>query len=402
MSNISFDQLSDCVWLRIMSHCRAQDLAALSSTSSRLHQLANDKYLWKHFLRRDFNIVQPDLGTVESVKKLYTNLFYKYGCVLGMYETQINPCGAFLEIRYKAGNIEGVHWEPSSRLDVTAPLKESVLFTISGDHFPPHCTCLPHIHPHACSFNIDKRKGVVIQNCSAPSEHMEALGDQFDDDMDLIEQQRRMTMYLGSTIGKGLVHLPLTLPTLEDVPSPLKLDDGTLPKHIISPGLFQGSYSSHGLEVILFRYKDENEIHGYKVTGDENVFAGKITVKINLKFPLLPTKEDQKSFNALLNYEPTMIKEAAFLTSEQAFLPPEDCFIDAEIPLPVTCKARYHGFGQIAYSMFTKPRFTPVHVAVFNDDLVGVIWLELRSMSFYSRIKQKFTPNFHDGYKNVV
>ncbi|KAG7167200.1 putative F-box domain-containing protein 1 [Homarus americanus] len=221
MSNISFDQLSDCVWLRIMSHCRAQDLAALSSTSSRLHQLANDKYLWKHFLRRDFNIVQPDLGTVESVKKLYTNLFYKYGCVLGMYETQINPCGAFLEIR---------------------------------------------------------RKGVVIQNCSAPSEHMEALGDQFDDDMDLIEQQRRMTMYLGSTIG--------TFPRL--------------------------------------------------VTGDENVFAGKITVKINLKFPLLPTKEDQKSFNALLNYEPTMIKEAAFLTSEQAFLPPEDCFIDAEIPLPVS------------------------------------------------------------------
>lgn len=54
---------------------------------------------------------------------------------------------------------------------------------------------------------------------------------------------------------------------------------------------------------------------------------------------------------------------------------------------------RYHGFGQIAYEGFHRPTFTPVQVIVFNNDLLGVVWIELTAFSLFSRVQRTFTKN---------
>lgn len=61
-------------------------------------------------------------------------------------------------------------------------------------------------------------------------------------------------------------HHPLIIPSPRSIPSSLLNKDGSIPRQIFAPGLFQGSYSTHGLETILFKFKDENEIIGIKAS----------------------------------------------------------------------------------------------------------------------------------------
>lgn len=397
--------LPDDVLLCILRFCRAQDLAALSSTCHHFHCLIADELLWKHLCCRDFRISQQGLGPVDSYRKLYSNLLYKYGSMLGVYQSQIGPCGGLLEIRYKDGILEGVQWEPSSEENVMAPLKESIVFTINGDKVPTECLCIPHIHPHPCTFKIDKSRGILTQHCSNSETHLQAIWS--DSGFDAVGgfelgPRKLQLIYLNEVIGNGLVHRPLILPTPSEIPVSLRAKDGSIPNQIITPGLFQGTYGSHGLEIILFRYKDENEIHGYKVTGDANVYASKVTVKILLKYPVRPSEEEQRSLAALKSIEPTMSDIPVCQIAEHSFKPPDAIHRDTNTRLPSKSKARYHGFGQIANVWFQRHKFTPVQVVVFDNDLLGVMWLELQSFSLYSRIKKKFTSNILDAYRSAV
>lgn len=60
------------------------------------------------------------------------------------------------------------------------------------------------------------------------------------------------------------------------------MKDGTLPAQLITPGLFKGSYGSHGTELILFKYKDENELHGIKVSNQREIFTGRGRIRMKI------------------------------------------------------------------------------------------------------------------------
>ncbi|KAK8739748.1 hypothetical protein OTU49_003178 [Cherax quadricarinatus] len=403
MSSCCLTELPREVLVFILRWCKARDLAALASTCSLFHQLTSDEHLWKYLCWRDFSIDQPELGPIDKYRKLYTNLLHRYGYMLGVYQSQVAPCCGLVEIRYKAGSLEGVHWEPSLEQNILAPLNESIVFTIDGNEEPPKCLCIPHIYPHTCTLEIDKRKGVVTQYCSNSGMHVQKIGDHFGfNTLDLRVEPRKIYLtFLNEVIGRGLSHMPLILPTPSDVPDALKAKDGSIPEHIMTPGLFQGTYGSHGLELILFRYKDENEIHGHKVTGDTNVYAGKISVKILLKYPMKLSVEIQGSISALKDVQPKISHTSSELC-EQVFILPADCHKASNTPLPERCKARFHGFGQVAFLWFQNPHFVPVQVIVFNNDLLGVLWLELEKFSLYSRIKKEFTSNILQVDQSVV
>lgn len=113
----------------------------------------------------------------------------------------------------------------------------------------------------------------------------------------------------------GLVYKPLILPTPYDIPDDLKAKDGSFPSQIITPGLFQGSYGSHGLEIILFRFKDEYEIHGHKV----NIFKP-LVFSVSL---LIPPSFCSFSYFHVFLFLPSFLKSLPSFSS----LPPP-------IPLP--------------------------------------------------------------------
>ena len=85
--------------------------------------------------------------------------------------------------------------------------------------------------------------------------------------------------------------------------------------------------------------------------------------------------------------------------SDQAFFLPED--IHPLETMPSSCKARYHGFGQIADSGFQGPMFSPVHIVIFNNDKIGVIWLDLNYVSVFHRIHMNFEKHKDKNIRSV-
>ncbi|XP_019360972.1 PREDICTED: F-box only protein 31 isoform X1 [Gavialis gangeticus] len=209
------------------------------------------------------------------------------------------------------------------------------------------------------------------------------------------------------------------------------------PDDLIKPGLFKGTYGSHGLEIIMLSFHGK-KAKGTKITGDPNIPAGQQTVEIDLLHPIqLPDIENQHNFNELsriiLEVQEQVRREQQQQQEEeegagcsrqsatpQAEQPAQEGDAGAEetadragaaaqgsepvsqpfvLPpgvisrnkdYPRTCRMCFYGTGLIAGHGFTSPERTPGAFVLFDDDRFGFIWLELKSFSLYSRIRVAF------------
>lgn len=67
----------------------------------------------------------------------------------------------------------------------------------------------------------------------------------------------------------------------------LKIPRETNEKPLIMPGIFKGTYSSHGVELVMVTHSPaDHKIFGTKITGDPNVPEGKLTFEVDLTRPL--------------------------------------------------------------------------------------------------------------------
>ncbi|XP_062817700.1 F-box only protein 31 isoform X3 [Anolis carolinensis] len=208
------------------------------------------------------------------------------------------------------------------------------------------------------------------------------------------------------------------------------------PDDLIEPGLFKGTYGSHGLEIVMLSFHGK-KAKGTKITGDPNIPAGQQTVEIDLAHPIrLPDIESLSNFSELsrivLEVEERVRREqqqqqqeeegvqgekgqeevlqpgAAVPEGDGAEAPEEEeGAVAAQTPSPCpfvlpggiasrnedyprTCRACFYGTGLIAGHGFTSPERTPGVFVLFDNDRFGFIWLELQSFSLYSRIKVSF------------
>uniref|UniRef100_A0A8C0BLS4 F-box protein 31 n=1 Tax=Buteo japonicus TaxID=224669 RepID=A0A8C0BLS4_9AVES len=205
------------------------------------------------------------------------------------------------------------------------------------------------------------------------------------------------------------------------------------PDDLIKPGLFKGTYGSHGLEIVMLSFHGK-KAKGTKITGDPNIPAGQQTVEIDLAHPLqLPDVENLRDFSELSRIvlevqeqvrreeqEQEHRQEEEEAASQPAAKPlggegaeGEETAAGAEgttqdkapasqpfvLPMgvisrnedyPRTCRICFYGTGLIAGHGFTSPERTPGVFVLFDDDRFGFIWLELKSFSLYSRIKVSF------------
>uniref|UniRef100_A0A8C9FDZ7 F-box protein 31 n=1 Tax=Pavo cristatus TaxID=9049 RepID=A0A8C9FDZ7_PAVCR len=209
------------------------------------------------------------------------------------------------------------------------------------------------------------------------------------------------------------------------------------PDDLIKPGLFKGTYGSHGLEIVMLSFHGR-KAKGTKITGDPNIPAGQQTVEIDLAHPLqLPDIENLRDFSELsrivLEVQEQVRREEQEEEqhgedkdrSQQAASPPaaqpqggegaegeESALPQLQsaqdkasasqpfvLPMgvisrnedyPRACRICFYGTGLIAGHGFTSPERTPGVFVLFDDDRFGFIWLELKSFSLYSRIKVSF------------
>lgn len=207
------------------------------------------------------------------------------------------------------------------------------------------------------------------------------------------------------------------------------------PDDLVKPGFFKGTYGSHGLEIVMLSF------HGMtakatKITGDPNVPAGQPTLEVDLTRPMrLPSIEQLRNFSELSRLvldirdlisreqrlaggvedagsssraEPAQAPSPVASVEEsaangpdasengeqqpqdlQAFVLPEEVMArNGEYPR--SCRVCFYGTGLIAGHGFSSPERTPGLFILFDDNRFGFIWLELKSFSLYSRMKDKF------------
>ena len=60
------------------------------------------------------------------------------------------------------------------------------------------------------------------------------------------------------------------------------------------------------------------------------------------------------------------------------------------------------GEAQIALPDYQEPSMIPAHIVIFDNDTLGVLFLELRSMSLYSRVKEDLTARHFEDIRDFL
>uniref|UniRef100_K1PSS1 F-box only protein 31-B n=1 Tax=Magallana gigas TaxID=29159 RepID=K1PSS1_MAGGI len=201
-----------------------------------------------------------------------------------------------------------------------------------------------------------------------------------------LEDDPYAEMYLNCVLRKGVTYLlsrqeyrwfPLELPSKYRVNVP------------IQPGLFKGTYSAHGIEILSLDYNDDlTEVTVTKITGDPNVPASEISLFGDLTSPLVLTAEQQENLDSLTAVPEHHAMEQSGSTVRQPFRIPEHFSDRDNRYIPEFCTFRCRAKGRIAGHSFMTPCFSKGHFIVFDESKFGMVWLELTAFSIYFRVDE--------------
>ncbi|KAK6479903.1 F-box only protein 31-like isoform X1 [Huso huso] len=379
----------------------------------------------------------PDYEHMDY-RDVYTHLLHPNRHILGLWQPDIGPYGGLLNVVVDGFFIIGWMFLPPHDPQVDDVMRRRPLFRIHmWETSKATVECMyGHKGPHKGDIQIVK-KDEFSTKCNQTDHHRMSGGRQEEFRTWLEEEWGRtledifnehmqelilMKFIYTSQYDNCLTYRRIYLPPY-------------LPGDLLRPGLFKGTYGSHGLEIVMLSFHGRRA-KGTKLTGDPNVPAGQLTLEIDLSRPIqLPEIEKQRSMEELSRLvlevheqvqrernpaqigstepepgaegqegggreenqnglgaapaTPTATEgaeaSASPLPAPQPFVLPLGVMARNEV-YPRTCKICFYGTGLIAGHGFTSPEQTPGIFILFDDNRFGFIWLELKSFSLYSRI----------------
>nr|XP_058969121.1 F-box only protein 31-like [Pocillopora verrucosa] len=370
----------------IFRHLNGLDLGTVAKTCQRFRSATYIDQIWQHICVRDYGVSSLDQWNVSSFRELYIIVLHKYGCLLGVWKCNINPYGGLVHIKVYPGKIEAVDCRAPFDPDIKSPLRPKVMFDIKVHDGKAAVMCHSDWDNGSHSGNLmieETGEGKVPQfhlkcdswsNHEIPSDREEGMGflrkwlkEEYNNENLLFIQPHMVQLVLMKYVTMHSLHKkPLTFEALD-------FQQCNRDNPFLTPGVFKGTYSSHGVEMVMITIEDQR-IVATKLTGDPNVPAGQVTFDVDLSRPV--TDDAQPS-------------AAAGSGKAQEFqIPPayEARYTD----YPHTYLARYHGKGRIASHGFVSPQWTRGHFVLFNDDMFGFLWIELMAFSVYSRTTEPF------------
>ncbi|KAL6106971.1 fbxo31 [Pungitius sinensis] len=379
----------------------------------------------------------PDYEHMDF-RDVYKRLLHPYRHILGLWQPDIGPYGGLLNVVVDGLFIIGWMYLPPHDPRVEDPMRRRPLFRIHmWESNKAAVECMyGHKGPHKGDIQTGK-KDEFSTKCNQTDHHRMPGGRQEEFRTWLEEEWGRtleeifhehmqelilMKFIYTSQYDNCLTYRRIYLPPL-------------MPSDLLHPGLFKGTYGSHGLEIVMLSFHGIY-LRATKLTGDPNVPAGQLTLDVDLSRPVvLPDLEHQRSIEELSRLvlgvhaevqreEQEQAKDApaavvgaaegAWGNASAADLVEEDrvtCSDSCQagpststspseaqpfvLPLgvmarnevyPRTCRKCFYGTGLIAGHGFTSPERTPGLFVLFDEDHFGFIWLELKSFSFYSRL----------------
>ncbi|XP_053255908.1 F-box only protein 31 isoform X3 [Podarcis raffonei] len=375
-------------------------------------------------------------------------VLHRYRHILGLWQPDIGPYGGLLNVVVDGLFIIGWMYLPPHDPHVDDPMRVKPLFRIHlMERKSATVECMyGHKGPHSGHIQIVK-KDEFSTKCNQTDHHRMSGGRQEEFRTWLREEWGRTLEDIFHEHMQELILMKFIYTSQYDncltyrriyLPPRSAID-------LIKPGLFKGTYGSHGLEIVMLSFHGK-KAKGTKITGDPNIPAGQQTVEIDLAHPIqLPDIENLSNFSELSRivlevqeqvrreqqqqeeeggrekeHQPQAQEEEGEEEQPQPGPSQQEAGRGAEGPAteegataqgsppaacpfvlpggiasrnedyPRTCRACFYGTGLIAGHGFTSPERTPGVFVLFDDDRFGFIWLELQSFSLYSRIKDSF------------
>ncbi|XP_042677336.1 F-box only protein 31 isoform X2 [Centrocercus urophasianus] len=429
--------------VQIFGSLPGTDLPSLARVCTTFRRILRTDTIWRRRCREEYGVCE-NLRKLEitgvSCRDVYAKLLHRYRHILGLWQPDIGPYGGLLNVVVDGLFIIGWMYLPPHDPHVDDPMRFKPLFRIHlMERKSATVECMyGHKGPHNGHIQIVK-KDEFSTKCNQTDHHRMSGGRQEEFRTWLREEWGRtledifhehmqelilMKFIYTSQYDNCLTYRRIYLPP-------------SSPEDLIKPGLFKGTYGSHGLEIVMLSFHGR-KAKGTKITGDPNIPAGQQTVEIDLAHPLqLPDIENLRDFGELsrivLEVQEQVRREEQ---EEEQRREDEDRFQQAAtspaaqpqggegaegeetasgaeraaqdkapasqpfvLPMgvisrnedyPRTCRVCFYGTGLIAGHGFTSPERTPGVFVLFDDDRFGFIWLELKSFSLYSRIKVSF------------
>ncbi|XP_015223625.2 F-box only protein 31 isoform X1 [Lepisosteus oculatus] len=381
----------------------------------------------------------PDYEHMDY-RDIYIRLLHPYRHILGLWQPDIGPYGGLLNVVVDGLFIIGWMYLPPHDPRVDDPMRRRPLFRIHmWENNKATVECMyGHKGPHKGDIQTVK-KDEFSTKCNQTDHHRMSGGRQEEFRTWLEEEWGRTLEDIFHEHMQELILMKFIYTSQYDncltyrriyLPPPQ-------PSDLLRPGLFKGTYGSHGLEIVMLSFHG-NSAKGTKLTGDPNVPAGQLTLDIDLSRPIqLPDLEKQRSVEELSRLvmgeheqvqreraqgeergpqagrgrreqgaeggagggdpgdEPPPAEGGAAPqvpsgqgSEPQPFVLPLGVMARTEV-YPRTCRMCFYGTGLIAGHGFTSPERTPGMFVLFDDDRFGFIWLELKSFSLYSRITDR-------------
>lgn len=374
----------------IFSHLSVSDISSATESCKLFYEASQLESVWLHKCESDFSL---SLARITwSIKDIYQKILFRYGKALGLWQPNVGPYGGVLQVKFDKDRLVATELRPPVGHRVNESLRPRQIFLIhlskSGE---PEVICsYGRKGPHPSQVIPKKTDaGWRLQvQCQAPCEHRhptdtqreaeEWLREEGASSHGLFNPQRHelllMKFLLLKQYENNFCYLPLSLPPL-------------VPDAVIQPGVFKGFFHAHGVQLVSLVYEGPNKIRAVKISGDPNVPAGETTFRADLPYSMVLTRDDQITLDALRLVRPRMTSVDPTKLPVQPFVKPYE-LAEKSPRTPRFCKARFHGFGQIAGHGFLNPSFTRVHWVIFDEDLMAVLWLELRNLSLFHRVKE--------------
>ncbi|XP_069917985.1 F-box only protein 31 isoform X2 [Oryctolagus cuniculus] len=421
--------------VEIFASLPGTDLPSLAQVCTKFRRILHTDTIWRRRCREEYGVCE-NLRKLEitgvSCRDVYAKLLHRYRHILGLWQPDIGPYGGLLNVVVDGLFIIGWMYLPPHDPHVDDPMRFKPLFRIHlMERKAATVECMyGHRGPHNGHIQIVK-KDEFSTKCNQTDHHRMPGGRQEEFRTWLREEWGRtledifhehmqelilMKFIYTSQYDNCLTYRRIYLP-------PSRPDD------LIQPGLFKGTYGSHGLEVVMLSFHGR-VARGTKITGDPNIPAGQQTVEVDLRHRIqLPDVENLRNFNELsrlvleareqVRQEQQEGRHEAEgpehgpdpVPAEDGGKPGDAAATAAEQPgqsgqgqpfvLPVgvssrsedyprTCRMCFYGTGLIAGHGFTSPERTPGAFILFDEDRFGFVWLELKSFSLYSRVQATF------------
>lgn len=386
--HLMVNQLPPELLVKIFSYLSAKDLGSVSKVCKVFNEASRVEKIWQNRCMKDYK-VRDFPPSPFSYMQLYTKVLHKYGSLLGLWQLDITHYGGLVQVKCEHGKIIGVEWITPKNPDYLKPLRQQQMFSIElSEDGETRVLCLRGYHgPHKCQINM--RNGNFSSKCCVPDKHRHPKGKD-EEFFDWVKEETGEILELHD----GMIHELLLTKFLnvKQYENSYNFRRLQLPrprtKAIIQPGLFKGTYGNHGLELVLLKYdSDGYTVTATKLLGDPYVPADKITFRANLRNSMILTEIQQLSMEDLRRITRTGSAILPENLPVQPFRVPFDC-MDRGSLTPSKCKARFHGHGQVAGHGFTNSSYIPGHWIVFNEDLFGFLWLELKSLSLFHRVQE--------------